>query len=875
MTAVRTLPIRLPPVAGEALDSWLEALAHRNATAFGDLLSAVGLNPYHGTATHGWIVQLSSAEAATISAATGLIGRVLDTMTLANWAGRAVKINNETRTLSRAFPWGGARGSRYCPTCLKETGGRWQLGWRLGWTFACTEHHCLLADACPHCGAVQRRRAHVGDLIPNPGSCAHPAAEATGRSPARCGADLTATDVEVFDPEHPAIRAQQIVNAILNTETITLGVYRVMPQPRFNVLADIRAIAGRALAYATAEDLNAVVPADLLAAYHVNRHEDSRAEIARATTKPGLAAPAQATTAAVGVVAALNALNHNDIDVAGEALRWMVTTSRQRGLQVSATNIGWAKNTSPVLTGVQLAALGPLLKPGDQLRYRIGSALPSYPLSTNAASESRSRHHVPTMLWPDWSLRLSIPNCHQWQLRPALSAILLLVNNRLSLEDAARLTDSPLEGHALSRVLQLLGNNDRWHGIRAALLRMADYLANNGTPIDYQRRRRTDYAMLLPDTIWAQICRDTATPGPGAARAKIARAFLFERISGQPARTASWAPDDSAFRTKTADFPRHLTPELAYALHEHAHQFLADQGIDDEPVTWQPPEGVLDGLDLPGPNPAAVEIPELHRIIAINKIGLGAAAKRLNTSLDTLRHLLEIHPSPKPDPQPGAPLPTPYNRAYAIAKAALPKKRLADLYEREQMSLRDIAATVDVSRPTISCLARDYGLPIRQPGGRSHTTVDREWLYEQYVNNRRTLPDLAAEAGMSAANMARWAKKHAIPLRSRGGPSHRATLRAQCAIAEAPELIRPALAGIGGWERLQRFAAAAEHPTLTVAAETIGLNQFTLVNQINRIERDLGMKLLRRAERGRPMELTEDGRRVLAALRQCDRRDTA
>ena len=410
----------------------------------------------------------------------------------------------------------------------------------------------------------------------------------------------------MFDPEHPAIRAQQIVNAILNTETITLGVYRVMPQPRFNVLADIRAIAGRALAYATAEDLNAVVPADLLAAYHANRHEDSRAETSRATTKPGLAAPAQATTAAVGVVAALNAINHNDIDVAGEALRWMVTTSRQRGLQVSATNIGWAKNTSPVLTGVQLAALGPLLKPGDQLRYRIGSALPSYPLSTNAASESRSRHHVPTMLWPDWSLRLSIPNCHQWQLRPALSAILLLVNNRLSLEDAARLTDSPLEGHALSRVLQLLGNNDRWHGIRAALLRMADYLANNGTPIDYQRRRRTDYAMLLPDTIWAQICRDTATPGPGAARAKIARAFLFERISGQPARTASWAPDDSAFRTKTADFPRHLTPELAYALHEHAHQFLAYQGIDDEPVTLQPPEGVLDGLDLPVPNPAAV-----------------------------------------------------------------------------------------------------------------------------------------------------------------------------------------------------------------------------------------------------------------------------
>ena len=122
----------------------------------------------------------------------------------------------------------------------------------------------------------------------------------------------------MFDPDHPAIRAQQIVNAILDTPTTTMGVYRAMPQPRITALADIRAIAGRALAYATTEDLNAIVPADLLAAYHyASRHEDSRAGIARTDTKPGLAAPAKAATAAVGVVAALNAMDHNDIDAAG------------------------------------------------------------------------------------------------------------------------------------------------------------------------------------------------------------------------------------------------------------------------------------------------------------------------------------------------------------------------------------------------------------------------------------------------------------------------------------------------------------------------------------------------------------------------------
>lgn len=93
MSAVRSLPIRLAPIAGEALDSWLEALAHRNATAFGDLLAAVGLNPYHGMATNGWIVALAPEQESTISAATDVSPGVLTTMTLAHYAGRAVNIH--------------------------------------------------------------------------------------------------------------------------------------------------------------------------------------------------------------------------------------------------------------------------------------------------------------------------------------------------------------------------------------------------------------------------------------------------------------------------------------------------------------------------------------------------------------------------------------------------------------------------------------------------------------------------------------------------------------------------------------------------------------------------------------------------------------
>lgn len=43
MTQPRTLPLRLEPLPGEALDSWLEALAHRLHTPLGNLMAGLGL----------------------------------------------------------------------------------------------------------------------------------------------------------------------------------------------------------------------------------------------------------------------------------------------------------------------------------------------------------------------------------------------------------------------------------------------------------------------------------------------------------------------------------------------------------------------------------------------------------------------------------------------------------------------------------------------------------------------------------------------------------------------------------------------------------------------------------------------------------------
>lgn len=861
MNTVRTLPIRVVPVEGEALDSWLEAAAHRSHCAFGDLLDAVGLSTSHEQRIRSWIIQLSSTEAEKISTATGIGSEQLKSMTLSQYSGAALRINSDTGTLNRAFPWSAGHTSRFCPMCLEETDGRWQLAWRLGWTFLCTSHNCLLADVCMKCGTAQRRRAHINDVIPQPGRCGQPSGVSTGRSADRCHANLMTTSVTTFDANHPAIHAQHVVNRVIHSKTSDFGVYETRPQPRIAVLADIRAIAGRALAYASPDELRTALPADLAAA-----HRDAitsstlRSRRAQPTVRPGLAAPAWSATAAAGVVIALQTLENPDVASAGERLRWLVASSRDRGYAVSGTRLGWGKRTSIVLTGVQLAALDPMLKVSDQLRYCIGAPMPAAPGRGGVPVE-----RLPVVLWAQWSLRMAIPNCHQRYLAPALSIALLLVGSRIKLNAAAQLISSPTNGQAVSRVLQLLEKHPQWSDIRSALLRMATYLRDHDVPIDYDRRRRLDYAELLPDEDWAQICRNTATPGARTARARIARCYMFERISGLPASIAPWAVNDEGFRTQVADFPQYLTPELACELDSNASAFLADRGIETEPLTWQPPTSFLDGLALPGPDPNSISIGELHDAVsAAGKKRLGTAAATLATSLDVVRHVLATHPVPREAPRSEIPWPMNHNRAYSRVKAALPRDDFIELYHHEHMSLGAIAKVFGVSRQTISRLASDYQIVLRE---RRLPPVARDWLYDQYVNRGRALPDIGRDIGMSGANVARWARIHAIPMRERGARSQSAAIAAQRFAATAPALIRPALTGIRGWERLQRFAAASTYANLSIAAENLGIATSTLNNQINRIERELGMSLLIRAWHERPMQPTDDGECVVRAIR--------
>ncbi|WP_329143059.1 TniQ family protein [Streptomyces sp. NBC_01456] len=132
------IPLWVAPVEGEALDSWLEAYARRLAVTGGEFTRFIGLSC---TDLKLMVRRLTPVERDVLSRHTGLASTALDTMTLDRFDGPIVAIQPDDRALNRPPAWRyyGSR-SRFCPACLADDGGRWQLSWRLPWSFACIRH---------------------------------------------------------------------------------------------------------------------------------------------------------------------------------------------------------------------------------------------------------------------------------------------------------------------------------------------------------------------------------------------------------------------------------------------------------------------------------------------------------------------------------------------------------------------------------------------------------------------------------------------------------------------------------------------------------------------------------------------------------------
>jgi hypothetical protein len=237
----RTLPIRVEPIPGEALDSWLAALATRMRCSWGEILDSVLPSPNRDAfaSAHGALTaELTHLERCAIATATDTTPAELDAMTLAGtYGGHIVTLHPVTRCART--PWGPVRRQRFCPLCVTSKPGRYQLEWRLPWITVCRRHQCLLVDECPKCGQFQWVSPYWFDrtMHPIPDRCRRPIpgiGEGT-----RCAALLAEAEVDMLPDDHPALTAQQTLCQLVTQKSIDLGFYRTAPVTPNQLLTDV------------------------------------------------------------------------------------------------------------------------------------------------------------------------------------------------------------------------------------------------------------------------------------------------------------------------------------------------------------------------------------------------------------------------------------------------------------------------------------------------------------------------------------------------------------------------------------------------------------------------------------------------------------
>lgn len=312
----RTLPLHVAPLPGEALDSWLEAVAHRHDTPFGTLLQRLEI--HHQTLCSDWMLMPEQRRFEHLARATGVETATLAAMTLTRYDGLGMALGGLGQR-SRPTAWGWKAMSRFCSQCLRDTAGRWQIAWRLNWSFACTEHHRLLIDVCPECAGLQRSRTHPTRRVPRPGHCALSRRDVSAGAWIPCHADLTSVPTPTLAATHPILEAQRRIDDLLVRRPVDLPLYgRSQPHPR-EVLRDVMLIARWAAGHAPANEHDTV------------RQEDSvRVAAGRRKTRSDqrLRGNPSAAEVAAGVTTAIGVLNAPDVFTAVRLLRQLVTSAR-------------------------------------------------------------------------------------------------------------------------------------------------------------------------------------------------------------------------------------------------------------------------------------------------------------------------------------------------------------------------------------------------------------------------------------------------------------------------------------------------------------------------------------------------------------------
>nr|WP_272955244.1 TniQ family protein [Mycolicibacterium parafortuitum] len=532
--------MRAQPQAGESLTSWLCAYARTNNVTWRQILTAVGLHRRRGDMKNiGWAGYLHTHEINTLAAATAVDTDQLRSMTLHRFQPLGITAARRPTHIDYGTLTATARPTRYCPQCLSENGGRWQLTWLLGWTFACTRHRRLLADTCPRCGRPPMRAAPLTDVVPDLRFCTQ---SGGGHGHTVCGADLRGHKRRLA-ASSAMLAAQHTINTLSAGDTTTFPLYAPHTATPARALADLRALArDMATSYAAPKHRPGQPNIDTC----IDRVADAFTIATRSLTAPDI-------TRAAMVIRTFSA--DAPTSVSARLQRAVVTAS-----------------SHPRVAAAELAALDPDLPIADVLRFRTCTPRPAIPRRPEATLTSLARR-LPTLLWAPWVTYILGNDDDSPVIRRMLACAVAHVGTTApTAAIATMLGNTARDAAVVYAALRSLAECPSRSAVAGRIIELADHLAATPARIDYHRRRRLDYTDLLAD-------RRSGTPVAFDAL----RCLAFEHLSGLPRAGAPWYRETAAFARRCH------AAAAAGALEEPGvltsmEEFLQRQGIAEPPV---------------------------------------------------------------------------------------------------------------------------------------------------------------------------------------------------------------------------------------------------------------------------------------------------
>lgn len=544
--ALRRIPLVVEPATGEAFASYLDRLAAQLGVPRMTLLHRTGLleREHFRSTFRGYGVLLDPRTVIRFCQATRLAPQQVLAMQLLRYDGTALDF---TRALSddELVPGYGARigwaylaSSNYCPGCLEESDGAWQLAWKLPWSFVCLRHRCLLASMCPQCrgrsglgrSGSEAMPAHLA-RVPRPGRCSRSdRAGPRGRSARTCDA-LLADAIPMTIVHARIFRAQRQILCAL--ESGNAG-----PQQLGEYFADLRALCALMLYVADADDLGLDGP--MLIAFR--DHElQRRREFAPGDR--GLAGRRGARFAGrffIGVP-------ESPLLMAAVAPRAVEILSHP-GTAALSREVAWLARR------LEHRAHGPLLVPSSfsvsrTLRRALEASPGSVAIPVGVGSEQRDdlgAEHVPELLWEDEFRRLRrfFPGVSIEKARLFCSmALVMSLRGGSWGRAAADLGVDQLAGakiaYELSVRLERAGTDRRFARSLSQTMRK---LAADSAPISYGLRRTVLGALDEIDAAsWEAICGQAGVAAGGSSRRRAAAAWLWAELTlGSVRRAPAW-----------------------------------------------------------------------------------------------------------------------------------------------------------------------------------------------------------------------------------------------------------------------------------------------------------------------------------------------